>query len=276
MSSSERNLDVNLGRTNVHADLGINRAPQVANVLPVAREVVATNIQTMASEAQTTCLIANEPRSVVMQEQRIAANIPITTEKHITREFIPVVHEEIVTRVPIVTGQAVHTGTAIAGEKYVQQVGAEIIKQQAATRIDVIPEVSTTLGVQQVINLPVNQQAHYEGKACVISEQQLQTGLVAERQFISQQAQPVLAQGFNQTVIQSQPVVAQNQQLGFAQQNMGLGQQNLFNQQQFAQQNILNQGLQQQNDLLAKETVAQELNAAGRLQQQAARDIKKI
>jgi len=121
---------------------------------------------------QTTTLISNEPKSVISQEQRIAANMPITTEKHVTVEYVPVTHEEIVTRVPVVTGQAVHTGQALPGQTYVQQVGAEIIQQEAATKIDLIPEVSTQLSAQQVVNVQTQSQPQVVGKATVIPSQQ--------------------------------------------------------------------------------------------------------
>jgi hypothetical protein len=302
MSSDQRSVDLNVGRTNVHADLGINRGVGHTGVVTTGAQLVG---QTLASEAQTTCLISNEPRTVVMQEQRIASNIPITTEKHITREFIPVVHEEMVTMVPIVTGQAVHTGTAIAGEKFVQQVGVEVVKQSAATRIDITPEVQTSLGAQQVISMPVNQQAHYVGQATVVSQQNLQ-GLNQGAQFISQ-SQPGLAQGFTETqtfVSQSQPLINQTQQilgqnmqapLSSSLSNQIMGSQQLpsqvlgtnqvqsqgLQQQQFLNQQGLNQGFSQQpllgSNLNQTSNIAsQALNAAANLERQAARDVRKL
>jgi hypothetical protein len=197
MSSSQHQhaLDLQAGRHGVHAEIDRSKAgltgatgltgttgligtqPLLQNQQGLLTQSLQTQPIVGTGSIQTTTLISNEPKSVISQEQRIAANIPITTEKHVTVEYVPVTHEEIVTRVPVVTGQAVHTGQALAGQAYVQQIGAEIIQQEAAAKIDLIPEVSTQLSAQHVVNVQTQSQPQVIGKATVIPSQQ----------FVSQQ-----------------------------------------------------------------------------------------
>jgi len=168
MSSSrnQKELDINLGRgaAGLHVGSENIRGPGIIGAQPIVAGQQYAN--------QTTLLVSNEPTTVVSHEQRLASNQPVTTEKHISKEYVPVTYEEIVTTVPIVTGQAVHTGQAIGGEKYTQQLGMEYVQQQAATKIDLIPNVQTQLGPQQVVNVPVNQPPQLVGKTTVIPSHQ--------------------------------------------------------------------------------------------------------
>jgi len=69
----------------------------------------------------------------------------------------------------------VHTGQAIGGEKYTQAMGTEYVRQQAATKVDLMPQVQTQLGPQEVVNVPANQPAQFFGKTTVLPSQQATT-----------------------------------------------------------------------------------------------------
>jgi hypothetical protein len=176
MSSSQKFSETNIN---------IGRKPELITTQQTTGLVGQQFTTGLAASQQTTALISNEPKSVVSQEQRIAANMPITTEKHVTQEYVPVIHEEIVTTIPVVTGQAVHTGQAIAGQTFVQQLGSEIIRQEALTKVDLIPEVQTQLGAQHVINIATQSQPQFIGKATVLTTEQLrqQTTTGVQQQF---------------------------------------------------------------------------------------------
>jgi hypothetical protein len=212
-SLKKDDINLNIGRHNILS--GISSAPvnQQGSIVSGAQPLATTTAQTVATgttAAQTTVLISNEPHTVVSHDQRLAANMPVITERHIQKEYIPVIHEEIVTQVPIVTGQSVTTGQAIAGERFVQPMGVEYLKQQSATKVDLIPQVETALGAQEIVHMNVNQQAQYVGKATVIPSQQIglaQTTqtvttqqLPAQTQFVTQQipAQNLTSQAFSQ------------------------------------------------------------------------------
>jgi hypothetical protein len=209
MSSSQfssKEIDANLGRHNIHAELDHSK---LNPTLPVGQTTVTqstglTSMQTTGLESvQTTALISNEPKTVITQEQRLAANMPITTEKHVMQEFVPVIHEEIVTTIPVVTGQAVHTGQAIAGQTFVQQLGSQFIQQQALTKVDLIPQVQTQLGAQHVVNIQSTSAPQMIGKATVLTSQQ-----VNQQGFISQPT-TLTTQQMSQQGFMSQPVVTQ-------------------------------------------------------------------
>jgi hypothetical protein len=199
MSSSkqkDKEVDINIGR----GGLGIHSTSQS---LKDQQGLIGQS--GIVGGQQGNVLISNEPSSVFSQEQRLASNRPIVTEKFVSTEYVPVTHEEIVTTVPIVTGQAVHTGQAIGGEKTRQAVNVEYVKQQAATRVDLMPQVQTQLGAQEVVNIPVNQAPQFVGKTTVISSQQAtnQCGGIAGTQPLGNQnfaTQPLGAQTCTQSL----------------------------------------------------------------------------
>jgi len=233
---SQHQADANLGRHHLHAELDHTKLGQ-QNVL-VGQTGLASTVQTdFASSVQTTALISNDPKSVISQDQRIAANMPIITEKHVTQEYVPVIHEEIVTTIPVVTGQSVHTGQAIAGQSFVQQMGSQYIQQQALTKVDLIPEVQTQLSAQRVVNISTQSQPHLIGKANVLTSQQLNQQQLTQQQHISQPV--VTTTQTTETQYIQQPTLVQNQQ-AFAHQQQ-------FNQQGFQQgfQPGFQQGFQQ-------------------------------
>jgi len=245
MSSSEftqHQANANLGRHNLHAELDHTKLGQ-QNLL--------INETGLASSMQTTALISNDPKSVISQDQRIAANMPIITEKHVTQEYVPVIHEEIVTTIPVVTGQSVHTGQAIPGQTFIQQMGSQYIQQQAATKVDLIPEVQTQLGAQHIVNITTSSQPHSIGKATVLTSQQLNQQQLNQQQYINQQqtsiSQPVVTTQTTETQFITQPTLIQNQQAfahqqGFNQQGFP-NQQGFVNQQGYNQQGLISQPL---------------------------------
>jgi len=206
MSSSkqkEKEVDVNIGR----GGLGVHSSSKGQPGVIGQPGIVGAQ--------QGNVLLSNDPATVVSQEQRLASNRPIVTEKFISREYIPVTHEEIVTTVPIVTGQAVHTGQAFGGEKTVQPMGVEYLKQQAATKVDLMPQVQTQLGPQEVVNIPVNQVPQPFGHTTVIPSQQATTRTttavtegLAQTQFGGTGTcgtQPLCAQTFGTQNLGAQP-----------------------------------------------------------------------
>jgi len=163
-------------------------------------------------------VLTNEPATVFSQEQHLASNRPIITEKFISKEYVPVTHEEIITTVPIVTGQAVHTGQAIGGEKYRQPVGVEYLKQQAATKVDLVAQAQTQLGPQEIVTIPANQQAQFIGRSNVTNmpNQPLGTQGLGAQGFGTQGlgaqgfgTQGLGAQGFGTQGLGTQPLGAQ-------------------------------------------------------------------
>jgi len=249
MSSSQKQTaqDINLGRHHIHAELdrsknlpGVQQGLQTG--LPLQTGLAQQGFvqqgfvqqgfaqQQLGGSIQTTTLISNDPKSVISQQQRIAANMPITTEKHVTVEYVPVIHEELVTKVPVVTGQAVHTGQALAGQSYVQQVNTEMIQQEAATKIDLIPEVSTQLSAQQVVNVASTGQTQYVGQANVIPSQQFvqQQKVVQETVNVPVTQERVIQETVNVPVT-TEKIITETQQVPTTQ---------LFQQQGYQQQGI--------------------------------------
>jgi len=225
MSSSgftQKEINANIGRHNLHAEFDHSKT----GVTGVTGPTLLANQTGLASSVQTTALISNDPKTIISQDQRIAANTAIITEKHVTQEFVPVIHEEIVTTIPVVTGQAVHTGQAIAGQTFVQQLGSQYIQQQAATKVDLIPEVQTQLGAQTVVNIPTISQPQWIGKANVITTEQVSV----TQPILATQTQTVTQEIINQPGTFQQTGVFQQQPGTFLQQPGTFQQQPLLSQ----------------------------------------------
>jgi len=179
-------------------------------------------------------LVSGETHVVTNTEQSIATEVPIVTEKVITKEYVPVTYEKVIQMIPVVVGQRVETGAPVSQEKYVQAMNVEYVQGVQQTTVDLTPQMSTQfIGSQQVVNQPLNMPAEK------ISQQTFNQ--------TTYQTQPVLTQ---QTLTTSGPVIeAQHYQPGQG----FLGQQGVLGQGQpglQGQQGILGQaGYQQTGNL---------------------------
>jgi len=173
-------------------------------------------------------IVTGEAKVITSAEQSIAQELPIVTEKLVTKEFVPVTYEKIIQKIPVVVGQRVETGAPISQEKYVQGLNVEYVQGAQQTRVDLTPQMTCqSTGVQEFINQPLNMAAEK------ISQQvftEAQTGL--QNQQFQNQNQQFQNQQFQNQQFQNQQFQNQNQQF---QNKQFLNQQNLP-QQQFVQQ----------------------------------------
>ena len=92
--------------------------------------------------------VAAEPKVVVSKEQHVASEIPLTQQKVVTKEFVPITHEKVITNVPIITEEKVKTGQAVGGQQSVAELGKAYLPQ-TASKIEVTPTLETNIPTEQ-------------------------------------------------------------------------------------------------------------------------------
>jgi hypothetical protein len=177
-------------------------------------------------------IVTGETKVITSAEQSIATEMPIVTEKIVTKEYVPVTYEKVIQKIPVVVGQRVETGAPISQEKYVQGLNVEYVQNAQQTRVDLTPQMTCqSTGVQGVINQPLNMAAEKISQQ-VFTEQ---TG-VQNQQFQNQQFQN---QQFQNQQFQNQNQQFQNQQ--FQNQNQQFQNKQFQNQQNLPQQQVIHQ-----------------------------------
>jgi len=211
--------------------------------LPAQVNVVETEQVVDVQERRVTHntnMFGSQPRSIVDTQKHLATEIPITTEKQITTEYVPVTMEKIIQRIPVVVGQRVQTGVPLQGQTEIQAMGVQYVQQQVQTEVDLIPEMHTRVGQMECV-----QQQVVGGNQIITQSQPIQQGQLSQAQLLQNQQFNLQNQQFQNQ--QSGHVSQQlSQQLNQAQANQ-LHNQQLLNQQiqnqQFQNQQFQNQQL---------------------------------
>jgi len=204
-----------------------------------------------------TNIIGAQSRSIIDTQKHLATEIPITTEKYTTTEYVPVTMEKIIQRIPVVVGQRLETGIPLQGQTDIQAMGVQYVQQEIQTEVDLIPEMHTRVGQMEAVQQQVIGGKQIISQSQPIQQQQLtQAQLLQNQQFGQQQmfgqqlgSQQMRSQQFGQPIMGQQlgqPMMGQQlnqplmgQQLGQPMMGQQLGQQGLYN-----QQPLLNQAQQ--------------------------------
>jgi len=229
--------------------------------LPAQVNVVETEQVVDVQERRVTHntnMFGSQPRSIVDTQKHLATEIPITTEKQITTEYVPVTMEKIIQRIPVVVGQRVQTGVPLQGQTEIQAMGVQYVQQQVQTEVDLIPEMHTRVGQMECVQQQVVGGNQIITQSQPIQQQQLsQAQLLQNQQFnqSNQQFQNLQNQQFqNQQFGQASQQFGQvNQQFGQANQQfsqqLGQSQANQLHNQQLLNQQLQNQQFQNQQQL---------------------------
>jgi len=212
--------------------------------LPAQVNVVETEQVVDVQERRVTHntnMFGSQPRSIVDTQKHLATEIPITTEKQITTEYVPVTMEKIIQRIPVVVGQRVQTGVPLQGQTEIQAMGVQYVQQQVQTEVDLIPEMHTRVGQMECV-----QQQVVGGNQIITQSQPIQQGQLSQAQLLQNQQ-------FNQSNQQFQNLQNQqfqNQQFGHVSQQLSQqlnqAQANQLHNQQLLNQQIQNQQFQNQ------------------------------
>jgi len=207
--------------------------------LPAQVNVVETEQVVDVQERRVTHntnMFGSQPRSIVDTQKHLATEIPITTEKQITTEYVPVTMEKIIQRIPVVVGQRVQTGVPLQGQTEIQAMGVQYVQQQVQTEVDLIPEMHTRVGQMECV-----QQQVVGGNQIITQSQPIQQGQLSQAQLLQNQQ-------FNQSNQQFQNLQNQqfqNQQFGHVSQQLSQ-QLNQAQATQLHNQQLLNQQIQNQ------------------------------
>jgi len=231
-------------------------------------------------------IVVGEGRVITNTEQSIAQEIPIVTEKVVTREYVPVTYEKVIQKIPVVIGQRVETGAPISQEKYVQGLNVEYVQGQQRTQVELTPQMTTFAGQQNIISQPLNMPAERISQQVFTQQQQQFVQPVVTERVVTQ---PVVTERIvtETTNLQAQNLQQQQQvpilQAQHLQDRAILDKnlnQNLLGQQNFQQQNLLNQqqGLLGQQNLLNQQNLqpSQTFGQQGFTGQQAGLDLKNV
>jgi len=212
--------------------------------LPAQVNVVETEQVVDVQERRVTHntnMFGSQPRSIVDTQKHLATEIPITTEKQITTEYVPVTMEKIIQRIPVVVGQRVQTGVPLQGQTEIQAMGVQYVQQQVQTEVDLIPEMHTRVGQMECV-----QQQVVGGNQIITQSQPIQQQQLSQAQLLQNQQ-------FNQSNQQFQNLQNQqfqNQQFGHVSQQLSQqlnqAQANQLHNQQLLNQQIQNQQFQNQ------------------------------
>jgi hypothetical protein len=185
-----------------------------------------------------TNIFGSQPRSIVDTQKHLATEIPITTEKQITTEYVPVTMEKIIQRIPVVVGQRVQTGVPLQGQTEIQAMGVQYVQQQVQTEVDLIPEMHTRVGQMECV-----QQQVVGGNQIITQSQPIQQGQLSQAQLLQNQQFNLQNQQFQNQQFQNQQFGHVNQQLS---QQLNQAQANQLHNQQLLNQQMQNQQFQNQ------------------------------
>lgn len=110
----------------------------------VSGQVFSGGTTTSVAASQSETIVKSDEKVLISHEQHIASELPVTQQRIVTQEFIPVMHEKIITTVPIVTEEKVTTGHSIAGGKQTSAMGQAYMQ---GTRAEVELETHLTTGI---------------------------------------------------------------------------------------------------------------------------------
>lgn len=225
---------------------------QKTNVISEVKQDMQ-NIRTAALSEQQT-IVTDVPRVITNTEQTIAQEVPIVTERIVTKEYVPVTYEKVIQKIPVVIGQRVETGAPISQEKYVQALNVEYVENAQQTKVELQPTmISATQGDARLVSQTINMQPQKISSTNLTGVQQTgfaqQTGLGQEVITTTTTEQTNLLQpGLLQTGIGQQGL----SQPGLLQ--PGLGQQGLGQQGQGVGQSIRNKAHQDEASIKQKAT----------------------
>jgi len=139
-----------------------------------ASQEIQQDIRNIRSSAQTTqqTIVTDQPKVITSCEQSIATEMPIVTEKIVTKEYVPVTYEKVIQKIPVVVGQRVETGAPISQEKFVQGLGVQFVQGSQQTKVNLEPTMITNTQTDtRVINQPLNMPAEQISAQTLTSQQ---------------------------------------------------------------------------------------------------------